>query len=699
MKGKRTNGIVLIVAAACVVILLPSCNLAQLFGLQAAPALQAYAVQASNNPSLASDATGLIEGTDIYLSLPYGPVTGGTPLTPTVKLASGYSISPSGAYAIRDGMTLTVTQDSSAQTTSYRLHVSEIPSTTPSAGPASAIASFAFSAAANPGVLSADANGVVYGTNVYVTLPYVVVSEMQGGTVKLSSTVSLQSPYTLTSPAAGTPYAYTDGMTLDVTDTATQQSYNYILHISATPNAQFSGSSSLVLSYSVTHALNPATIPADSDAVINGTNIYLTLPLAVVENHTTLTPAVALASGYSISSPSSSSYPLSDGMTLVITQATTGAFTDYTLHVGTSAASMAFLQLASPFYYDASGTKQELSSSQYNLAFDATSETYTLTLDTDAFSGEMPSMAAYVQSVVTSRPVGFATVSTPYNATVTGASAAQSGAVSPYTITVKSADATVTNTYTVTVVRTPSAWIGVSSASVAVENAYNYTDTPSWGASLSNWQGQSSGLAGTSNQQVYWNGGVYGGACSGGQYTFSPNSAANTNATNAAVGASDSGAIVATPSVLSLPTNLTLSASSSYPALASPGVVSTRTGSFSVTSPYSTLMEGGQGCGIVTTGSGTANASPSLTVYLGRTYTSAGYVVPTSFTVNIPLAITIESVTGITDLASYTITAGSTDNTVSLTMGPDTARISGSVAAIACEAESGATLTLYVTVQ
>lgn len=687
-----------VVAVAIAAFLVQSCNLAQLFGLKASPPLQEYSVLASNNSSLSQDATGLIKGTGIYLMLPYGPVANGTQLTPTVKLPGGYSISPSGSYWVHDGMTLTVTETSNDTTTSYYLHVSEIPSTTPSPGPASAIASFNFTAAANAGVLTADADGVVYGTNVYVTLPYVVVSEMQSGAVKLSSTVALQSGYTLTSPPAGTRYAYTDGMTLDVTDSTTNQSYNYILHISATPNSQFSGSSSLVQSFAVTHALNPLIIPTDCVGVINGTNIYLTLPLSVVMSGTQLTPSVTLQSGYTISLPSGSSYELTDGMTLVITQTSSGAFTDYTLHVGTSAASMAFLQLASPFYYDASGVKQPLSASEYTLSFASATNTYTLTLNTDAFANEMPYMAAYVESVVAGRPIGFATVATPYNATVMGSSAAIGGAVAPYTITVKSSDGTVANTYTVDVVRTQSSWIGVSSASANVENAYTYTDTTHID---SGWylRWLSSGYLCTNNQTAFFNGGsCYVASGFGTTYYFNGNGG---NSLYAPTGTYATGKAVANPSAVNMGTSLTLSASTSLePALAG-GQIGTTTASATIRNGGSETVVTGCGAGCTTTNSygETWTGGGTATLDIDRTYSPAGYVVPTTFTVNIPLAITINAVNLLTGAASYTTTAGSTDMAITITMDSTTGRVSGSVASIQCTAESGTTQTLYVVVQ
>jgi len=666
--------------------LLSSCNLAPLIG-NPASAIQSFSVDASNNPSLSQDTTAQISGNNIYITLPYSTVQAQTPLTPTVQLAPGYTLSPSGAFAFEDGMTITAIKTATSQTTTYRLHVAVSTETAPTPGAFSAIVSYVVKASSNP-ALGADADAVIIGTNVYIQLPYQVVS----GGAPLTPTVVMAPGYTI-SPS-GT-YVLNNNMTLAVTQTSNGQMYNYVLHVSATPSSQYAGSSSLIQSFVVTAALNPS-LTTDATAIINGSNLYISLPYADVTQGVKLTPTVTLQSGYTISP--SGSYAMSDGMTLTITQTATAAIANYTLHVGTSAASMAFLNLATPFYYDSSGTKQTLSSSNYSLSYNPSNNTYTLTLNTDSFTNFAPYYGQDTQAVL-ARPIGFGTVETPYNATVTGASSGIAGATPPYTITVKSADGTVTNTYTVDVVRTPSAWIGISSASVNVTNVYDYTDTPGWGSSLPNWQGQSSGLGGANNQQVFWNGGSYGTACGGTQYTFSPNSGANTNATNAALGASDSGAIVATPSALSLPTNLTLSASASYPALSSPGVVSTRTGSFSVSSPYTTITAGGQGCGIVTNSSGTANASPSLTVYLTRTYTSAGYVVPTSFSINVPLAITIQSVTGVTDLASYSITAGSTDNTITLTMGATTARLAGAVASIQCKAENGNTQTLYVDVQ
>ena len=356
----------LVILAAATGLLFAACNLAPVLGIQPANPIQSFAVNSANNPSVPTSAQAFVDGTDIYITLPYGPVQTQTPLTPTVQLAPGYSMTPQGSFAFVNGMTLNVMKTGTAQTTSYHLHVAVSTETAPAAGAFSAVVSFVVQASKNPS-LSTDSAAVIIGTNLYITLPYAVVS---AGT-PLTPTVAMAPGYTM-SPSPTTAFPMTDGMTLAITDTATGQMYNYILHVSAAPSSQYGGSSSLIQSFVVTAAQNP-TLSTDSVAIINGSNVYISLPYADVANGVKLTPTVTLQTGYTISP--SGTYAMTDGMTLVITQTATAAIANYTLHVGTSAASMAFLNLSAPFYYDTTGTKQTLSSSTYSLAFNPTTNT------------------------------------------------------------------------------------------------------------------------------------------------------------------------------------------------------------------------------------------------------------------------------------------------------------------------------------
>jgi len=94
--------------------------------------ISSFVLQASQNSALTSDATAVVSGTDIYLTLPYTVVKSSTPLTPTVSfISSDYTITPSTAYAMTNGMTLTLTQLSTGKTYQYTLNVAMDPATVP----------------------------------------------------------------------------------------------------------------------------------------------------------------------------------------------------------------------------------------------------------------------------------------------------------------------------------------------------------------------------------------------------------------------------------------------------------------------------------------------------------------------------------------------------------------------------------------
>ena len=298
---------------------LTSCNLAGLFGGSgnsgAPQLLTGFTVAAKQNPGLAADETAVVDGTNIYLTLPYLYAVQGEAVTPTPKLASGATIKPEGTYVIKDGMALSVT--AAGTTYSYTVHLGVDPSTI--ALPP-LLTAYAVKAADNSNIPN-DENAVIYGKSVYLTLPYSIITE----SLPLTVTASTASGYSL-SPT-GT-YAPTDGMTLEVTNNNTQQLYDYTLHVAADP------STSPPLPPLQTYqflASNNSALSSDANAVIDGTDIFVTLPYTALQTQTAMTPTVKLLSGYTIS-PSGSYIP-QDGMTLVVLNTKTEQVTDYTVHV------------------------------------------------------------------------------------------------------------------------------------------------------------------------------------------------------------------------------------------------------------------------------------------------------------------------------------------------------------------------------
>ena len=686
-----TKGALLLAAALSLSTFLGSCSIGKLLGLSPTQAIQGFSITAAKNPGIITSAiNATISGSDIYLTIPYSLYQSETPVTPTLTLAPGFELKPAAPFSLTNGMNISAVKSSNNQVDAYTLHLAITPQSAPNPTAFSAISSFIEKAALNAS-LSSDAAAIVSGTDIYLTLPYAVVA----GKTALTPTVTAVSGYSLVSPTGS--YVPTDGLILAVKNDSTGENYNYTLHVNATPNQLYAGSASLVNSFVVTSALNPS-LSTNATALVNGSNIYITLPSAVVQAGTLLTPTVSLAPGYTISP--AASYAFTDGMHLVLTQTATAAITDYTLHVGSNAASLAFLKLASPFYYDAGGTKVTLSPSEYALGFDSNTNTYTLTLNTDSFASFAPYYASQTQTIL-SRNIGFSTVETPYNASVTGASSAIGGAAAPYTITVRSADGTSTDTYTVNVVRTKSSWIGASSANGTASYAYGYTDSTSGMDSgwYNSWMNSGpitftspAGVYTTSNSTtpstVFFCSTCYGYTNLGyTNYTNPSNSISVSNTNGLNLG---SGSIASTPHTLSVSTSLLVPLSATYSAISA-------TGWGTVGEPYSiggTSYEwAGQLQQYHYSLSGTAQ------VDVTRYYSSLGYEVPTQITVNIPLAISILSVTGLQDIASAPVTTNATDNVVTLNFGPTTAHLAGALAAINCRAEDGNTQTLYVSAQ
>jgi hypothetical protein len=287
--------------------------------------------------------------------------------------------------------------------------------------------------------------------------------------------------YTDSGLAPSTSYQYT----VQASNASGSSAQSPSVTATASAGGGGSGGSSLITSYGFLASNNPS-LTQDATATITAPDVYVILPYSVIQAQTPLTPTVTLASGYSISP--SGSYVPTDGMTLVLTNTSDQSIHNYKLHVSVDPNSIAFLQLGSPFYYDSSGNKQTLKSSQYTLSLATLTNTYTLLLNTDNFT--LPYVVNAVQNIVTSRPIGFSTANVPYGSFTTNLSAALGGTVCPYSVTVQSPNKSITNTFTIQAARTKSNIVQLTDVSATIAYIYAYTISQAYAdATLSNFLG------------------------------------------------------------------------------------------------------------------------------------------------------------------------------------------------------------------
>jgi len=218
---------------------------------------------------------------------------------------------------------------------------------------------------------------------------------------------------------------------------------------STTTTTTTTSGSNYILSYKVTAANNSSYLTTDYTAVITGTNIYITLPYSIVENSYKLTPTVSLESGYTITP--SGSYVLSDGLSITLVHSGDGSTYTYTLHVSVDASTVSFLHLANPFYYDSSGTKTSITSSEYTLTYSTSTKKFTITLNTDTYGN----YGVTLVSAILNRPIGFDTVTPSYYSASNNLTNAIQGTSLPYTVQVADTSGNI-NTYTITGTRTKS---------------------------------------------------------------------------------------------------------------------------------------------------------------------------------------------------------------------------------------------------
>ena len=467
------------------------------------------------------------------------------------------------------------------------------------------------------------------------------------------------------------------------------------------------GTTSLITSFAFLASKNSA-LSSDEVATISAPNLYITLPYNVIQNQTSLTPTAMLQSGYSLTNPSGAFVP-TDGMTLVITNLSNQNISNYTLHVSVDPGSIAFLQLASPFYYDTHGIRQALSTSQYTLALAGTTNTYTLALNTDAFA--VPYNVNVVQAIVAGQSVGFATASVPYGSFTTNLGEALGGGVTPYTITVQSPSKTVTNTFTIQATRTKSNVVQLTDVSATIAYLYNQSTTQALADSTlqnwlnSEWQPSSSDTYGTnwggwwsggngpqwlSNNATYTaNSGPWNGSVNGYSYTDSyvtPQSQLDAN--NAAIESVPAAPVntllcLSSPTTIDLGTSYTLSNSSIS---ANAPAISPVTTPINVQLSFSAVMQvfwGGKamqdGC--------PRNISVPLT--LTQTFTPANYVQYLQIVVKIPLCDSIQQVAPATFVSSWTQAQNSTDTILTFNFTSTTSKITGVVAQLQIAAETG----------
>ena len=233
---------------------------------------------------------------------------------------------------------------------------------------------------------------------------------------------------------------------------------------------------SLISSFAFLTSNNPS-LTTNEVATINPPNVNIVVPYNVIQNQTALTPTAVVQSGYTLTSPSGAFYP-ANGTTLVITNNTNQSISNYTLNVSVDPGSIAFLQLAAPFYWNTSGAKVSLTSAQYALSLAGATNTYTLQFQTDAF--QVPYNVNVVQAIINAQAIGFGTATVPYGSFTTNLANATGGAVCPYTITVQSPQKTVTNTFTVQATRTKSNIAQLTDVSATIGYIYNVSSTQAY---------------------------------------------------------------------------------------------------------------------------------------------------------------------------------------------------------------------------
>jgi photosystem II stability/assembly factor-like uncharacterized protein len=234
--------------------------------LNSAKSIAAFSFRSADNAVLSADVTGVINGTAISLTVPYG-----TDVTGLIAdfSTSGASVAVGGiaqtsritANNFTSPVTYTVTAEDST-TRDYTVTV------TIALNSAKNITAFSFRSADN-GVLSADVTGVINGTIITLTVPY--GTDVTGLIADFSTTGASVAVGGVLQTSRITSNDFTGHVTYTVTaDDSTTLDYTVVVNISP------SGSKNIT-AFSFRTADNPG-LAADIIGTINGVNISLTVP-------------------------------------------------------------------------------------------------------------------------------------------------------------------------------------------------------------------------------------------------------------------------------------------------------------------------------------------------------------------------------------------------------------------------------------
>jgi hypothetical protein len=229
--------------------------------------ITAFSFRSVDNPGLAADVIGTINGVDISLTVPYGTdVTGLKAMFST----SGQSVLVGGVTQVSE-----VTTNDFTNPVTYRVIAADtttrdyIITVTIAINTAKNITALSFKSVDNPG-LAADIDGIIAGTTISVTVPYgTVVTGLKamfsttGDSVKVGAVVQVSQV---------TPNDFTNPVTYRVTaaDTSTQ---DYTVTVTIALN-----SAKNITAFSFRNTDNPGRLIDDAIGTINGTAISVTVP-------------------------------------------------------------------------------------------------------------------------------------------------------------------------------------------------------------------------------------------------------------------------------------------------------------------------------------------------------------------------------------------------------------------------------------
>ena len=251
--------------------------------------ITAFIFTAADNAALSSDVTGIITGTDIALTVPYGTdvswlVASFTTTGSSVTVAGITQVSGTTPNDFSSTLTYKVTaEDGSIQ--DYFVTVNFTTSTSKE------LTSFSFTGAANT-ELSSDVTGIISGTDIAVTVPYATdVTSLIATFTTTGESVSVEGAPQI---SGITPNDYSSDITYRVTaEDGSTQDYTITVTVSA-PSTDKE-----LTSYIFTAASN-SELPNNVAGAISGTDISVTLPYitdvtSLVASFTTTGASVSIA--------------------------------------------------------------------------------------------------------------------------------------------------------------------------------------------------------------------------------------------------------------------------------------------------------------------------------------------------------------------------------------------------------------------